>query len=236
MKTTIALAALLSLSVGAAQAATMTFTPTADGDVQTFGGDDVDTTDTTLSFVQSGGLARNAILEFDLSAIADDATINSATISFTLTSFVTNTGTESNVDVFAYNGDGTVDIDDFDATATQVVDETITTSFFETITLPSGGTFPSRVLTTAAGDVLSFMFDTVAPVSSALAGDLLTLRVETDNFASFQFAALENGTFDAAQLSIDYTPAVTTPPVPLPAGLPMLLAGLGAFAWVRRKA
>jgi hypothetical protein len=65
----------------------------------------------------------------------------------------------------------------------------------------------------------------------------LTVRVETDSFASFQIASLENGTFAAPQLTIDYTPAVTQPPtIPLPAGFPLLLAGLGVFALVRRKA
>ena len=205
---------------GAAHAASVTFDPTADGDVQVFGGDDVDSIDDVLSVTQSGGLARNAIFEFDLSSIADDATIDAVTFSFTITRFVSNTGgNPAAVELFAYSGDGVVDIDDFGASATQVVDSTAA----------GGG---------SAGDTFDFSFGTVAPVQDALAGDELTVRFETNSFASIALAALENTSFDAATLTVDYTPAPGggPAPVPLPAGLPMLLAGLGAMAWVRRKA
>ena len=54
--------------------------PTDDGDVQTFGGDDVNTTGDRLTATQSGGLERKAVMEFDLSSIPNAATINSASL------------------------------------------------------------------------------------------------------------------------------------------------------------
>lgn len=205
------LAALLPVT---AFAATETFTPTADGDVQTFGGDDVDTADTVLSFTQSGGLIRNAILEFDLSSIPDTASIISASLTFTLNRFVS--GSNAQVDVFAFNGDGVVNIADYDAVGTQVVDAATA----------SGG---------SQGDTRSFAFSLVAPITAALVGDDLTLRLETDSFVSFQIVSSEGATasLDAPTLSVEFSnPA----PVPLPAGLPLLLAGMGAFAWMKRRA
>lgn len=206
-------AAVLAFGTTAAQALPLTFVPTADGDVQTFGGNNVDTNDTILAFTQSGGLIRNVILEFDLSSIPDGSTINSARLDFTLTRFVS--GANAAVDIFAYNGDGIVDIADFNAPGTQVVDTTTA----------SGG---------VAGDVRSFAFTSLLPISNALIGDRLTLRVETDSFASINIAALENGNLDPAQLVIDVD-AVSA--VPLPAALPLALTGLGllgVLGWKRR--
>lgn len=198
-------------------AATVDLTPTADGDVQIFGGDSVETTNTAIAFTQSGGLARNAILEFDLSSIANGSTINSVTLDLTLTRFVSNLGSApAAIDVFAYIGDGVVNIDDFAATGTQVADTST----------PHGGT---------GGDVRSFSLSVASVFTDALVGDLLTLRIETDNFASINFAALENSGFAPANLSIDFTPPST---VPVPAALPLLAAALGLFGfagWRRRN-
>lgn len=220
MKTGYLLAAILGgmISWGAyAEAATFDALLTADGDVQTFGGDSVETAGAAIAFTQSGGLIRNGILEFDLSGLADDVTVNSATLSITLTRFVSNTGSNpAAIDIFAYNGDGAVTLDDFDAAGTQVADTTTAT----------GG---------VAGDVRAFDFSDVIPVTGALADDLLTLRIETDSFASINFAALENTSLAAASLSIDYTAAPTTTPVPLPAGMPLILAGAAAFGVLKRR-
>ncbi len=184
--------------------------PTADGHVRIFGGEVVDTTSTALSFFQSGGNIDNAVLEFDLSGI-NALAINSASLAITLTRFVSNVGSNpAAVDIFAYTGDGIVDINDYAAPGTQVVDTTT----------PAGG---------VAGDVRSFSFTDVAPIESALfANGLLTLRLESDNFASLVFASLENTGFGAASLSIDYTP------VPLPAAWLMMLPAVVALGRRRR--
>lgn len=198
-------------------AASVDLTPTADGDVQIFGGDSVETSNTAIAFIQSGGLARNAILEFDLSSITDGSTINSVTLDFTLTRFVSNIGgNPAALDVFAYLGDGVVNIADFSATGTQVADTTT----------PSGGT---------GGDVLSFSLSVASVFTDALVGNLLTLRLETDSFASINFAALENLDFAPASLSIDFTPPQA---IPVPAALPLLATALGLFGFAgwRRKA
>lgn len=192
-------------------AASVILTPTADGDVQTFGGDDVDTTDTVVSFTQSGGLVRNSILEYDLSSIANGSTIDSASLEITLTRFVS--GGPNTFDVFGYNGDGTVNIADFDAAGTLVIDSTIA----------NGG---------AAGDTRSFNLTNLAPLTAALVGDMLTLRIETDSFLSSNFASLENTTYDAAQLTINYTAPAA---VPVPATLPLLATGMAGFVALKRR-
>jgi len=92
---------VLSLST-TANAISLCINPTADGDVQIFGGNSVDTTDTGIAFVPSGGFIRNGILEFNLSGIADGSTINSASLDITLTRFVSNLGSNSAaINIFA---------------------------------------------------------------------------------------------------------------------------------------
>lgn len=212
--------AILAFSVATtANALSFNINPTVDGDVQVFGGDSVNTTNTGIAFTQSGGLIRNGILEFDLSGIANGSTINSASLDITLTRFVSNTGSNpAAIDVFAYNGDGVVNIADFNAAGTQVVNTTT----------PQGG---------SSGDVRSFTFTSVAPIAAALIGDLLTLRIETDSFASILFASLENATLDAALLKINFTEPVVSV-VPLPAALPLFGSGLavmGFIGWRRKR-
>lgn len=206
-------ACLLALS-GVAHGATATLNPTADGDVQTFGGDDVNTVNTVISFTQSGGLVRNGVLEFDLSSIADGSTITGVSLDLTLARFVSNIGTSAEIDVFAYAGDGVVDISDFSG-GTQVFDGST----------PTGGN---------AGDVRSFALTDFATFESMLAANLLTLRLETDSFASFQIGSLESTSLAAASLTVDYIAAATSD-VPLPAALPLLAVGLAGLGFAARR-
>ncbi len=197
----------------AAFGATATLTPIADGDVRTWGGDVVDTTSTVIEVVQSGGLVNNGVMVFDLSSIADGATISSVSLAITLNRFVSNTGGNPGaVDIFAYGGDAAVTIDDYSG-GTQVFDGTT----------PTGG---------GGGDVRSFSQGNMALFESLLIGDLLTIRIETDSFASIQFAALEHPSLDAAALTVDYTVGAD---VPLPAALPMLAVGLAGLGLLRRR-
>lgn len=217
--------AAIAISMGAltltlptnANAALITLIPTADGDIQTFGSDDVNTIGPNIDFVQSGGLARNGVLEFDLSGIADGSIINSVSLDITLTRFVSSG--PADIDIFAYNGDGIVDITDFSG-GTQVNDTGETTA--------NGG---------SPGDVRSFSFTDLSPITVALINNLLTIRIETDSFASVRFASLEHLTLNAAQLNIDFTaPAVSQ--VPLPAALPLFgtgLAAMGFIGWRRKR-
>ena len=204
----------LAMAISPAAATVMDFNPTADGDVQTFGGDSVVTGNDHLTVTQSGGLARNAILEFDLSSIPDTATINSAVLMFTLNRFISQVGSGlAAIDVIAYNGDGTVDITDFAAAGTQVVDTTT----------PSAGT--------SGGDMLSFSFTSVVPIGDALAANLLTVRIETDSFAGIQIASLENTSYDAPKLTIDYTEST----IPVPGALAFGLTGLAGLSYMARR-
>ncbi len=163
--------------------------PTADGDIQLFGGTDIDTTDTIIAFTQSGGLIRNAIFEFDLSSIPDGSAINSVSLDMTLTRFVSNVSSNpAAIDIFAF-----------------------------------------------AGDVRSFALSPTSFFDGALAADLITIRIETDSFASINIAALENSTFDPVTLNINFEPA---DPVPAPAFASLFAGGLavmGMFGWRRKR-
>lgn len=220
MKTIITLAATAMFFAAAnlANATTVSLTTIDDGSIRTWAGPVVDTTSTGVAVTQSGGLIRNGIFEFDLSSIADNAVINSVVFQWINTRFVSNTGgNPAAVDLFTFLGDGVVTLADYSAAGTQVVDSST----------PAGG---------SGGDVDSFAFSDLSDVTAALLGDLLTIRFETDSFASISVASLENTTHGAAQLIIDYTAAPA--PVPLPASLPLAMIGLMALAGLgcnRRK-
>ncbi len=214
----LSLASVLAMYVaaGSASAAPVSFNPTVDGDVQTFGGLDIDTADATLAFTQSGGLERKIVLEFDLSSIPDTAVINSVNLTMNLTSPIIGPFLPAVYDVFAYNGDGAVTESDFNASSTQVVDSTIDN--------------PEN-----SGLVISRNFSTLLPVMAALAGDLLTVRLETDSFASGFFASIDSSNeLLFPVLTVDFTVSQ----VPVPAALPLAMTGLAALGfagWRRRR-
>lgn len=213
----LASAAFLLAVTGPATAASLTFNPTADGDVQLFGGASVNTTNPTLFFTQSGGLERRIILEFDLSAIPDTATINSVDLTMSLTTPIIGAFLPADYDVFAFNGDGVVDAADFSASKTQVVTSTITE--------------PEN-----SGLVIARSFSDLAPVLAALSGNLLTLSVETNSFASGNFVSIDSGNPSSfPSLSVDFTPVAA---VPIPAALPLAVTGLAALGfagWRKRR-
>ncbi|MBN9669183.1 VPLPA-CTERM sorting domain-containing protein [Roseibium aggregatum] len=215
MKKQISVALLALLFPTSLSAATMTISTSADGWTQTFGGNSVNTSGSSINVQQSGGLIQNGIFEFSLAGIDDGATINSVSFEWTNTRFVSNTPSNpgANVDLFAYLGDGSVTIDDHAATGDQVADTSV----------PKGG---------SAGDVTTIAFTDLTMFASALLGDLLTVRFETDSFASFRIAALESLDYDAARLVVDYTPGSVSA-VPLPASGLLLLGALGGVAGLR---
>lgn len=201
-----------------AAATTVTFLPIADGSVRLFGGEQIDDTSTSISLSRSGALDIRAVLEYDLSGLPTGAIITEASLAFTLTGRVSNTGgNPAKIDIFAFGGDGLITAADFDAIATQVVDSST----------PLGG---------SAGDVRSFAFDTVAPIEAVLPGGALALRIQTQNFATVGFASLENATRSAAVLSVTYDAPTDAPtPIPLPAGAPLMIGAFGLLAALRGR-
>lgn len=175
---------------------------------------------TAIGISQSGSLIRNGVFEFDLSAIPDTATIDAASFNWVNSRFISNIGgNPAQVDLFAFNGDGVVT--DTDHTGgTQVADTSV------------------ALAGVGSGVVSGVGLTDLAPLAAALPGDFLTIRFETDSFASIQVAGLLNADFGAASLSVDFTEttiAPPVPPIPVPAGLPLLFAGLGGLVLVKSR-
>ncbi len=60
--------------------------------------------------------------------------------------------------------------------------------------------------------------------------------IEVDAGETFKlFFSVPPGLNEADILSLDFD-VVVAPAIPLPAGLPLMMAGIGAFVWMRRKA
>lgn len=73
---------------------------------------------------------------------------------------------------------------------------------------------------------------TETPVTASFVGGPLSLTAGQ----SYLFNTTNNSANTSAFFTaFDFSTASTVEPVPLPAGLPMLLAGLGVFGWMRRR-
>ena len=181
------------------------FTATADGRTRTFGEDTVETMAARLSVAQSGGLVDNVILEFDISAIGAANTLSAASLVLVHDGFLSNIGqTPVPLETFVYAGDGVVDIDDFDAAGV------------------NAGNFSVPLDSVSDGDQLVFDFTDLTEFQSIIdAGTgLVTVRLETNSFATIQFASLENTSFAAPVLRLESVPE------PSSAGFAMLVSGL----------
>lgn len=219
IKTLIA-AAALAMVAPAVQASTVTLTTIDDGRTKTAGGEVAETTDQVIEFAREAGWA--GIFEFDLSSIADDVTITGARFEYTITAPAAGkygvqgtAGYGSPADLYTFLGDGAVTAADRTTTGTHVYDDVAVW----------GG---------APGDVVSFVLTDLSDIAAALANNLLTVRYEGGIFSHIYIAALENGTYDAARLIIDYETAVSQ--VPLPATLPLAAAAmLGLYGVSRRR-
>ncbi|MEM9737003.1 MAG: VPLPA-CTERM sorting domain-containing protein [Pseudomonadota bacterium] len=197
-----------------AAAVTLDFTPTEDGDVSRgLFGDLISTTGPTMSFSNGGLQPGAAVMEFDLSAIPDGATINSASVMLTRAgTFNSSLGSSVIVGLVGYNGDGVVDFNDLDAIGTG---------------MGAVGVLEGDVVAT-----LSIGLTDLAPIEAALLGDLFTIRVGTGTAQGGVLATSESTTLAGPKLSVDFTPAV----IPLPASAWLLMAGLGGLAALRRPA
>jgi hypothetical protein len=176
----------------------------------------------TIAVKKFSGILRElrGILEFDLSAIADGSTINSASLDITLVAPVTSRigGLTNNTTIRAYAGDNVINGDDYPTLGLSV--------FLGSIPGGVGG---------VAGDVRSFVFTTPAPIENFLATDILGLQLRAST-GIFSFASLENSDFGAAVLNIDFTAPLAV--VPLPAALPLYGTGLalmGFIGWRRKQ-
>jgi len=215
-------ASVALLGSGAASASLINLTTTADGAVSDGTGSVIafNNLQTITATAFNGAANSFGVFEFDLSGISDTDTINSATFAFTLATNAISTASTIPFIVEAYLGDGVIDTGDFTALGAQVA---------------SGAISATGSTQALAGDTLSFVLTDVSVLQSALAGNLLTLRIaSTVIFNQIQIAAIEHP-FNAATLAIDAQPMTPVNDVPLPAGLPLMLSGLAALGCAGRK-
>lgn len=200
----------------------ITLAPSADGQVQYSGvlGYSVDTTGSAVTTVRSGGNnVLDGVFEFDLGAIADDATIIGVRLRLTTNQLISNTQPTATVRFHGYAGDGVVDADDHQ----NLTGGTLLSS----AVLPAGpGNSPP------AGTQLEFDLGGlgITLVQSLLGTDRLTIRMQTENFVTFSVASLEHGSRAPAALLVDVLPA----PVPLPPAA-LLLAPAATLLLRRRR-
>lgn len=165
------------------QADLVTLHPTAGGDIQNIL-DIVDVSNPRIRMSQSGSAERRIVMEFDMMGLTAGMTIDSAVLALTKDGTFSNIGSVLPVHVTAYLGDGIVSLDDFDAPSAMNVGDFV----LDNTVVPANGT--------------EFLFPLIdlAPLQTAFdsPSQLLTLRLETDSFATLNFASLETGTSFAA--------------------------------------
>ncbi|QEG23013.1 hypothetical protein [Mariniblastus fucicola] len=200
------------VKIPSSHADSVDFIAAADGDVLTFGGDSIDTVDTRLQFQQSGGLIRNVILEFDIGDLSPNAVINSASLNVVKDGNLANTGSNpAPVEIFGYVGDGNITLGDYDAPASS---------------LGSG----EIILGLSNGTALDFTLDTVLIQAIADSTGLLTLRLETNNFATVNFASTETTTaFAPPTLTLEISA------VPEPSSAILIAGWLAGFCAIQRR-
>ena len=185
------------------------FVAVDDGDVRIFGGNSTDTTDELLNLSQSGANIDNVVLEFDVNSLDSSRTILSATLDLVHDrNLIQTAGSDVPVSIFAYSGDGSVEVADFDEVGVNAGDFGV-------------------ALDTIDGTLLSFDLD-LSPIQSIIAGgaSFLTLRLETESFSRIEFASSENPNFEPPNLRLE------TSAVPEPNGMTMLI--LSATLLLRR--
>ncbi|MEM9343510.1 MAG: DNRLRE domain-containing protein [Pseudomonadota bacterium] len=212
-------AAALSLSMlpMGASAATLDFNVSDDRTIRDSDGNGAG--DALLSqidgFLRTFGTTQfwRSVIEFDLSGLG--ATVTSATLSLT----DQGTSRDGRIDIYGFSGDGIVSVDDADVLAMQVGSIEI---------VEADGTQQFEI------DVTAFL-QSLTDVDASHAGFILASESPSFSVGGSDICSSEFSNC-APKLVAEVTEAPEVAPIPLPAGLPLLLAGIGGLALLRRKA
>lgn len=208
-------------------AATLSLAPTVDGSVIQNGGAAFGTSDTTdgVLLQVSGPLSQIAAFEFDLSSI-NLATVTAAEFVVAQAGPLLQTpGEVTRLFLEGYSGDGSVTVSDLSTAG-------VSLGAFD-ITDANAGGFNTE---------WSFAIDPL--FFAGLGGGLVTLRLgvsDLDGFAGLSIFTNESEFIDrnvilpGVQGGLPPRLNFTVAAVPLPASLPLLLAGLGGVAMLRRR-
>ena len=101
----------------------------------------------------------------------------------------------------------------------------------------AGGSVAGRVRGREALGLQWGSLDWQAPLELAVGGGMLSILLSDETFGR-GVLALGRGRQGGADVfaRVSYTPGATAAPVPVPAGLPLALTGLGLLALIRRRA